>query len=184
MKLMVILGLFFFSVSRAETLDTNQLAFNANYEELRSLLQTRERRQAAELGKNMITLAESIYDESSSQLADFYLLVNSLVANEIMFNRSLGDVGLARRSLMLNRQVYGEGSEQEIRGHASLLKIIFYGRIDDKQEEFKKARLSALSAVKDIQTKEVADLYVLLSSLGFSTKSAVSYTHLTLPTRS
>ena len=98
----------FFLVSRAETLDTNQLAFNANYEELRSLLQTRERRQAAELGKNMITLAESIYDESSSQLADFYLLVNSLVANEIMFNRSLGDVGLARRSLMLNRQVYGE----------------------------------------------------------------------------
>ena len=51
------------------------------------------------------------------------------------------------------------------------MKIIFYGRIDDKQEEFKKARLSALSAVKDIQTKEVADLYVLLSSLGFSTKS-------------
>ena len=172
MKLMMLLGLFFFSVSRAETLDTNQLAFNANYEELRSLLQTRERRQAAELGKNMITLAESIYDESSSQLADFYLLVNSLVANEIMFNRSLGDVGLARRSLLLNRQVYGEGSEQEIRGHASLLKIIFYGRIDDKQEEFKKARLSALSAVKEIQTKEVADLYVLLSSLGFSTKSA------------
>ena len=52
------------------------------------------------------------------------------------------------------------------------MKIIFYGRIDDKQEEFKKARLSALSAVKDIQTKEVADLYLLLSSLGFSTKSA------------
>ena len=163
----MLLGLFFFSVSRAETLDTNQLAFNANYEELRYLLQTRERRQAAELGKNMITLAESIYDESSSQLADFYLLVNSLVANEIMFNRSLGDVGLARRSLLLNRQIYGEGIEQEIRGHASHLKIIFYGRIDDKQEEFEKARLSALAAVKDIQTKEVIDLYVLLSSLGF-----------------
>ena len=57
---MMLLGLFFFSVSRAETLDTNQLAYNANYEELRSLLQTRELRQAAELGKNMITLAESI----------------------------------------------------------------------------------------------------------------------------
>ena len=155
----------------AETVDSDRLAFNAKYEELRSLLEKRERKQAVELGMNMIKLAESIYDESSPQLADFYSLVNALVANQIMFNRSLGDVGLARRSLSLNTQAYGEGSEQAIRGHAALLKIIFYGWIEDKQSAFKKARLSALSAVKNMETKEVADLYVLLSSLGFSTKS-------------
>ena len=171
MKFVMLLSAFFYSVALADSVDSDRLAFNAKYEELRSLLKEGERRLAAEQGINMIKLAESIYDESSPQLADFYLLVISLVANEIMFNRRLGDVGLARRSLSLNTQVYGEDSEQAIKGHAALLKIIFYGRIEDKQSAFKKARRSALSAAKDMETKEVADLYVLLSSLGFSKKS-------------
>ena len=171
MKFVMLLSAFFYSVALAEAVDSDRLAFNAKYEELRSLLQKRERKQAVELGVNMIKLAESIYDESSPQLADFYSLVNALVANEIMFNGRLGDVDLARRSLSLNTQIYGEVSEQAIRGHAALLKIIFYGWIEDKQSAFKKARRSALSAAKDMETKEVADLYVLLSSLGFSKKS-------------
>ena len=113
MKFVMLLSAFFYSVALAETEGSDRLAFNGKYEELRSLLEKRERKQAVELGVNMIKLAESIYDESSPQLADFYSLVNALVANEIMFdNGRSGDVGLARRSLSLNTQVYGEGSEQ------------------------------------------------------------------------
>ncbi|HBX27538.1 MAG TPA: hypothetical protein DEF72_08940 [Gammaproteobacteria bacterium] len=172
------------SYSCLASIDDEDIAkFNKDYAEIQELISNGQLREAGDGALATTPLAELVFNTDPENLANYYYLVAQLHATQPWSGMARETVPIARRAVEMMSSLYGDASDEALRAHASMLRILTLAiREADARKEresiastLRVQTTKTLKLIKDVETAAAADLYLALSGSAQTIRTAKKY---------